>query len=239
MADNITAWARTQQVGNIALKATLIEIANWANPDGGDCFPSVPRLAKALEVSERSVQRYIDALERLGLIRRVERYRATNNGQTSNGFEFPAFAGSGDARPPVTSCHRGGASRVTPMTNHFTKERKKERKPATEPANDVRVEASQDAIGGSGSNASASSPGDRRVVKLRTILLERHGEKTFRSWFERLDWHIDEHNLTVTAQSPFVMDHVRNYMLGKVYDAARSAIGRDVEIMFAAKQRAA
>lgn len=239
MADNITAWARAQQVGNIALKATLVEIANWANPDGGDCFPSVPRLAKALEVSERSVQRYIDALERLGLIRRVERYRANNNGQTSNGFEFPAFAGSGDGHPPVTTCHRGGDSRVTPKTNHFTKERKKERKAAAAPANDVRVEASQDATGGSGSNASASQPGDRRIAKLRDVLLERHGEKTFRSWFERLDWQVEGHILTVTAPSLFVMDHVRNNMLGNVREAARAAIGRDVEIMFAVKARAA
>jgi hypothetical protein len=103
----------------------------------------------------------------------------------------------------------------------------------------VLVEPSQGAAEGSGSNASASPPGDQRVVRLRTILLERHGGATFRSWFERLDWHIDGHTLTVIAPDGLTMDWVRNRLLGKVNAAARAAMGRDVEIMFTVKARAA
>lgn len=103
----------------------------------------------------------------------------------------------------------------------------------------VLVEPSQGAAEGSGSNASVQPPGAPHIVRLRTILLERHGTATFRSWFEHLEWQVEGHTLTVTAPSPFVMDHVRNFMLGKVREAARAAIGRDVEIMFTVKAQAA
>lgn len=50
--------------------AVLVALANRANEDGRDAYPSVDRLAHAARKSERSVQRDLDTLESLKLIRK-------------------------------------------------------------------------------------------------------------------------------------------------------------------------
>ncbi len=54
---------------NPACKAVLIGLANHADPDGKDAFPSVWRLTRYTELSERTVRTALDRLEAAGIIR--------------------------------------------------------------------------------------------------------------------------------------------------------------------------
>jgi DNA-binding transcriptional regulator YhcF (GntR family) len=47
----------------------LIGLANHADPDGKDAFPSVRRLTRYTELSERTVRTALDRLEADGIIR--------------------------------------------------------------------------------------------------------------------------------------------------------------------------
>ncbi|SKB27027.1 hypothetical protein [Sphingopyxis flava] len=93
MSSETSAWAKEQVCGDRTVKAVLREIANWARPDGLVEFLSVKRIAAVIEVSPRTVQRCIAQLEeptlehpgRLGLLRRVERFRE-DGGQSACGF---------------------------------------------------------------------------------------------------------------------------------------------------------
>lgn len=63
-------WAKAQQhVQSPAAVAVLLEIADHANATG-ECFPSIARIATATRLHERTVQRQIGELERLGLLKR-------------------------------------------------------------------------------------------------------------------------------------------------------------------------
>lgn len=90
MSNEVQNWAREQRTGDPVAKAILVSIANWANPAGGECYPSIRRIAEDVEVSERTVQRHVARLEEGGFLRRVERIR-TDGARSSNGFEFPGY----------------------------------------------------------------------------------------------------------------------------------------------------
>jgi hypothetical protein len=141
MSSETIAWAKEQACGNPVTKAVLMEIANWARPNGVCEYLSVKRIAEVVEVSMRTVQRHIALLESpdatrggLGLIRRIERYRE-NGGQDANCFELVGYQPplSLGARPcgnltpphdnlspppdkltgaPLTNCHRPPDTRV-------------------------------------------------------------------------------------------------------------------------------
>lgn len=136
MSAETSAWAKEQQCGDRTVKAVLREIANWARPDGVVEFLHVGRIAAVVEVSPRTVKRCIAKLEeptiehpdRLGLIRRVARFRE-DGGQAASGFELIGYAPAFDltpgdkmSPPPVThdtppgdKMSREGVSPVTPL----------------------------------------------------------------------------------------------------------------------------
>lgn len=62
MSFQALAWAMRQKTGDMASKAVLMALANYAD-DEGSCFPSVQKLADDCECSARTV---IRALKRLG-----------------------------------------------------------------------------------------------------------------------------------------------------------------------------
>jgi len=112
MSAETSAWAKEQTCGDRTVKAVLREIANWASPAGVVQFLSVRRIASVVEVSTRTVQRAIATLEeptiehpnRLGLIRRVDRYRE-DGGQGACGFillgyQPPMHVVAGDKMSP-------------------------------------------------------------------------------------------------------------------------------------------
>lgn len=103
-------WAKQQRCGSPSVKAVLMEIANWTNPEGRAEFRVVRDIARVVEMSERNVQRIISKLETsredggLGLLRRVPIY-GESGVQRANGFVLVGFAGR------VTSCHPAPRSR--------------------------------------------------------------------------------------------------------------------------------
>ncbi len=73
MSHKATNWAFEQRGLSPPAWRVLVTLADRHNPDYG-CFPSQGQLAVDAELSRRSVNRHLDELERLGLIRRQRRY---------------------------------------------------------------------------------------------------------------------------------------------------------------------
>jgi len=85
MSHYMTALAMKQQGIRPATKVVLYWIADHHNSETGDCFPSINRLAILCEMSRRSVETQITALEDLGLLKRKAQYRDTG-GKTANSY---------------------------------------------------------------------------------------------------------------------------------------------------------
>ncbi len=81
----MTALAMKQQGLRPATKVVLYWIADHHNSETGDCFPSIKRLAVLCEMSRRSVETHITALEDQGLLKRISQYRDTG-GKTANSY---------------------------------------------------------------------------------------------------------------------------------------------------------
>lgn len=81
----MTALAMKQNGLRPATKVVLYWIADHHNSETGDCFPSINRLAILCEMSRRSVETHITALEDLGLLTRRAQYRDTG-GKTANSY---------------------------------------------------------------------------------------------------------------------------------------------------------
>lgn len=72
------------EVLNRSAKAVLYILNEYINKDY-ECYPSVKRIAKDLQISPRTVQRAIKELEENELIKKTERFSPKKNGgQTSN-----------------------------------------------------------------------------------------------------------------------------------------------------------
>ena len=66
-------WALNKApVEDSGLAAVLLGLANHANPDGSDCWPSVERLSYYARMSERTVRRHLRTLEEMRVIVRDE-----------------------------------------------------------------------------------------------------------------------------------------------------------------------
>ena len=78
-----TSWASKVKTGSPAIKLVLLTLANFAD-DECYCFPSQKTLAEITECGERSIRRYLDKLESMGIIRRVRRHREDGS-RTSDG----------------------------------------------------------------------------------------------------------------------------------------------------------
>ena len=121
MSIETIAWAKEQRCGCPYAKAVLLELANWARPDGVCQFRRVRDIAFVVELSERTIQRVLLRLEDntpadtetqkkagLNLIRRVESYRA-DGGQQANSFLLVGYSRQGDRQsPPKDKASPGG-----------------------------------------------------------------------------------------------------------------------------------
>jgi hypothetical protein len=72
MSHSATNWAIKQRGLKPIAKLVLWHLADCHNPVAG-CFPTQEYLARECEVSRASVNRYLDELETMGLIRREQR----------------------------------------------------------------------------------------------------------------------------------------------------------------------
>lgn len=104
-------WARRQRLPP-GPKVVLLMLADAADPERGECWPSVRWLEEATSLSDRSIQRHVSRLRDLGLIEVEERYGHKGR-QTSNLFRLRLHGaaqglGEGDRLSP------GGDVAVTP-----------------------------------------------------------------------------------------------------------------------------
>lgn len=58
----------SQQTATV--KLCLLTLAEWADADGGNCYPSIPSIASRASVNEKTVRRSLDQAETAGFIRR-------------------------------------------------------------------------------------------------------------------------------------------------------------------------
>jgi hypothetical protein len=70
------AWVMKTVVGDPTAKSVLLALANYTGQDGEDAFPSVARLVRDTELSERCVRDKLDWLEAQGFIRRGDQTMA-------------------------------------------------------------------------------------------------------------------------------------------------------------------
>ena len=85
MSHYMTALAMKQQGLKPATKIVLYWLADCHNGETGKCFPSINHLASVCEMSRRSVEGHLTALEQLGLIKRFNQFR-DRGGKTSNSY---------------------------------------------------------------------------------------------------------------------------------------------------------
>ena len=90
-------WAWDQKGLTPHQKLVLLALANRHNPDVG-CFPSLNKLVEDVEFSKSTVQRSIQKLQELGLIR-VENAKRENGSQTSNRYHLQFEAGVRETTP--------------------------------------------------------------------------------------------------------------------------------------------
>lgn len=119
-------------VGNPLRKLVLLKLCDNAN-DNGECWPSIATIARKCEMSVRSVQTHIRALEKMGMVRRTERKDGSINEtnmylitlkkseiHTPGAGDAPLPAG--DAPTPCSKCTRGVQEMHTESPNKPTNE---------------------------------------------------------------------------------------------------------------------
>lgn len=77
MSWKASAWAKEQRLGSPAAKSILLCLADYADPEKAQCWPSQAQLASDAEVSERTAREWLQRLEDWGLIDRTRRSRAS------------------------------------------------------------------------------------------------------------------------------------------------------------------
>lgn len=117
MSNHASAWAWQQKTGSTTTKLVLVKLGDNSN-DLGFSFPSIRLVARLCEVDERTVQRCIRRLERLGLLSVQPRF--VDGRQTSNGYQLAcpppnqsSDFGSGNL-PPRGGPPPTGVPQVTP-----------------------------------------------------------------------------------------------------------------------------
>lgn len=80
------ALAMKVKTGSTHTKMVLIKLADYANEDTGECFPSLATIAEQCEMSKRSVSNQIDKLIEMGLVVKTERFQ--DGKQRSNTYRL-------------------------------------------------------------------------------------------------------------------------------------------------------
>lgn len=86
MSFEALTWAVKQNTANAGQKLVLMMLANYTNPDTGQCNPSQKRLAEKCCMSLASVKRHIETLEQSGFLSVVNNYR--NNSLVACQYEL-------------------------------------------------------------------------------------------------------------------------------------------------------
>ena len=110
MSHKATNWAIEQRGLKPAVKLLLWHLCDRHHPDNG-CFPSQETLADDCEMARSSINRHLDELERLGLLRRERRVDPQKRRQKSTRYIFAFEDDFGGTTPPEAG---GGAPSTGP-----------------------------------------------------------------------------------------------------------------------------
>lgn len=111
MSGRCRGWAGGQRAGSKELKGFLIAVADYANADNF-LWPAVQTMADELEMSKRTVQRYLKAAVEAQLLVRLD-VEDPNTGRTrSSGYYFPIH-GRAPTRAEVSRFEEERGGRVT------------------------------------------------------------------------------------------------------------------------------
>lgn len=137
-------WAFEQEQVPPGPRFVLVALANRANEEGGDLYPSLRWIKKKTGIPERTIRSHITDLERRGLLVKTER-RREDGGRTSNEYLLPlsqpglrfdtppaAIAGGVDASAGGGAPHADAPRQPLPeppaaIAGQETKEKKKEK----------------------------------------------------------------------------------------------------------------
>lgn len=115
MSVHVSSRVWKTEVGDFGAKLVLLKLADNAN-DHGEAFPGRRRLATECEMSERTVDRKLELLERKGLIEKAAHHDPTGR-QTSNRYKLVGVVlsdRSSDGYRGVVADAPGGDN-VTPL----------------------------------------------------------------------------------------------------------------------------
>lgn len=97
-------WVWQHSLADGTVRLVLLAIADSANDDGLDAWPSMSRLCQKTRLSERTVRRSIRELEQLGELRCLGGRRGAGGRRVSNRYEVTmASSGQIDRSTPPTS----------------------------------------------------------------------------------------------------------------------------------------
>jgi AraC-like DNA-binding protein len=94
-------------------RMVYVVLCSFASREG-ECFPSVGTIAKSAGCSERQVQRALQKLEEIRVVRKSPAYRSGTSGQLANTYTLVGFRNEAvqsvtpKAEGGVTTSHRGG-----------------------------------------------------------------------------------------------------------------------------------
>lgn len=75
MSHEATLWAWEQELPSVYSMTILLYLSNCHDEVTNRCSPSIPKISEKCKISESSVKKYIDELEKIGLISRKHRSR--------------------------------------------------------------------------------------------------------------------------------------------------------------------
>jgi hypothetical protein len=107
-------WAWDQKCPSGVAKSVLVYLANCASQEGGDCYPSVPTIARKVQHKEDTVRKALKALAAANLLE-IEQRRLPNRRQTSNRYRLPVVS---IATPPKSGGQVNGA--IVPDADEWT-----------------------------------------------------------------------------------------------------------------------
>lgn len=195
MSIQAVSWA-LEQIAPMAPKFILVCLANYANADG-ECWPSLDKIALDASCGKRSVQRYLDELEALGLVEKTRtegskgRFSTTlyrlpirpvaklTTGQIDHESNRPVVS-IGHA-PMATGGHCIDEPSIEPsITSSSSPEREE---PSKNPSKVDWVERLNQAIELAGGSASKANGGTMHYADLRRLCEPAKGEPC--------DWELD------------------------------------------------
>lgn len=132
-------WAFEQEDVPPGPRFVLVALANRANEEGGDCYPSIAWIKRKTGFSDSTIREYLNALEeQFGKLSKAER-RRDDGGKSSNEYQLHLMT------PPTAATRRGvspalgggdrrdAAGAPPPGGGHETKQQTKETRDATLP----------------------------------------------------------------------------------------------------------